>query len=59
MNHFQMHQLATDRIDGLRAEADRHRLGRAAQSKQRPSRATAPQRRRNFRLGWLLRRAAA
>ncbi len=58
MNDFLINSLAADRIDGLRAEADRDRLGRAAQPKQRASRATAPQRRRIFRLGWFLRRAA-
>ena len=59
MNDFLMNSLAADRIDGLHAEASRHRLGRAAQPKQQPSRATAPQRRRRFHLGWLWRRAAA
>ena len=55
MNDFLMNSLATDRIDGLHAEADRHRLARAATPKQQPSRAAASQRR--FDLGWLLRRA--
>ena len=59
MNDFLMNSLAADRIDGLHAEAGRHRLGRAAQPKQRPSHATAPKRRRRFHLGWPLRRAAA
>ncbi len=59
MNDFLMNSLAADRINGLRAEADRHRLGRAAQPKQRPSHARAPQRHSRFHLGWLLRRAAA
>ena len=59
MNDFLMNSLAADRVDGLRAEADRNRLGRAAQPKQQSSRATAPQRLRHFRLAWLMRRAAA
>ena len=59
MNDFLMNSLAADRIDGLHAEAARHRLARAAHSKQQPSSAPAPQRRRHFHLGWLLRRAAA
>jgi hypothetical protein len=59
MNDFLMNSLAADRIDGLRAEADRHRMARAAKPKQQPSRAEASQRRRRFHLGWPLRRAAA
>lgn len=57
MNDFLMNSLAADRINGLHAEAARHRLARAAHSKQQPS--SAPARRRHFHLGWLLRRAAA
>jgi hypothetical protein len=59
MNDFLMYNLAADRIDGLRAEANRHRMAWAAQPRQRRSRAAAPQRQRHFHLGWLLRRAAA
>ncbi len=59
MNDFLMNSLASDRIDGLRAEADRDRLGRAARLQQRSSDTTAPQRRRHFQLSWLLRRSAA
>lgn len=60
MNDFLMNSLATDRIDGLHAEAARHRLARAAQPRHEPSRAAAAsKRRRHFHLGWPLRRAAA
>ena len=56
MNDFLMNSLAADRIDGLHAEADRHRLAQVAKPKQQPSRSAASQHR--FHLGWLLRRAA-
>ncbi len=56
MNDFLMNSLAADRVDGLRAEADRHRLARVATPRRLPSRA-APSPRR-FDLSWLLRRAA-
>jgi len=59
MNDFLMNSLAADRIDGLHAEADRHRLARAAHRKQQHSRAAASQHWRRFHLGWPLRRAAA
>ena len=59
MNDFLMNRLAADRIDGLHAEAARHRLARAAHPDQRSARATAPQHRGHFHLSWLLRRAAA
>jgi len=59
MNDFLINSLAAERIDGLRAEADRHRLARAAQRKQQPSRAAASQVQRRFHLGWPSRRATA
>lgn len=59
MNDFHMSSLAADRIHGLRAEADRHRMARAAKLQQEPSRAEEPHRPHRFGLGWLLRRATA
>jgi hypothetical protein len=59
MNDFHMSNLAADRIDGLRVEAGRHRMARAAKLQQEPSRADESHRARRFGLGWLLRRAAA
>ena len=51
--------LAADRIDGLHAEAESHRMARAAKQQQEPSRAEETPRPRRFYLGWLLRRATA
>jgi hypothetical protein len=59
MNDFHMSSLSADRFDGLRAEADRHRMARAAKSQQAPSRAEGSHRPRRFGFGSLLRRAAA
>lgn len=53
MNDFHTSSLAADRFDGLRAEADRHRMARTAKPRQVPSRAQGPHQLRRFGLAWL------
>ena len=60
MNDFHTSSLlAADRIDGLRAEADRHRMAHAAKPQPDSSKADASHQPRRFSLGSLLRRATA
>jgi hypothetical protein len=44
MNDFQMSSLANDRINSMRAEADRQRLARSGQSTTQRSRSARPRR---------------
>ena len=59
MNDFHMSTLAAGRVDEFRAEADRHRMARTAKPQREPSQAEDSHHPRRFRLGSLLRRAAA
>ncbi len=59
MNDFQMSHLATSHFDGLRAEADRHRMVRTPERTPEPSKAEQAHHPRRFSLASLLRRAVA
>jgi hypothetical protein len=59
MNDFQMSSLATGRVHGLRAEADRHRMAHTAKLRQDSPKAEHSHRPRRFSLSSLLRRAIA
>jgi hypothetical protein len=59
MNDFQMSHLATTHVDGLRAEADRHRMARTTKPQPDSPKAQQSQHPRRFSLGSILRRAVA
>jgi hypothetical protein len=59
MNDFHMSHLAASHVDGLRAEADRHRMARTAKPQLDSPKAKQSHHPRRFSLSSLLRRAVA